>query len=125
MKTLIALLSIFFISTTSVIGQTGTETDEQRIERISKKEFKENLATGEYIVFDVRTVDEYQSGHIDGAKSLDFLGEGFDATIKNLPKNYKYMIYCKSGGRSAKALEKMKNAGFVHVLELEDGYSAW
>jgi rhodanese-related sulfurtransferase len=70
-------------------------------------------------------VDEYQSGHIEGAKSLDFLGQGFDATIKNLPKNYKYMIYCKSGGRSAKALEKMKKAGFVHVLELEGGYSAW
>lgn len=124
MKAILSLFSILLI-TGLCYGQQATETEEERVERISKEEFKEKMATGEYIVFDVRTVDEYQEGHIDGAKSLDYLGKAFDATIESLPKNYKYLIYCQSGGRSAKALEKMKEAGFIHVLELEGGFSQW
>ena len=124
MKNLFAILTILLL-TGVAFTQQATETEEERIERISQEEFKEKMETGEYIVFDVRTVDEYQEGHLEGAKSLDFLGKSFDATIQQLPKNYKYLIYCQSGGRSAKALEKMKEAGFVHVLELEGGYSQW
>lgn len=125
MKSIIALFAVLFISGSFAYSQQATETEENRIERISKEEFKKNLASDEYIVFDVRTVEEYQAGHIIGSKSLNFLGEGFESTIEQLPKNYKYMIYCQSGGRSAKALEKMKKAGFIHVLELEGGYSKW
>lgn len=125
MKSIIAFFSVLFLTSTLVFAQQTVDNDETRIERISKEEFKENLETGEYIVFDVRTVEEYQEGHIDGAKSLNFLGKAFEATLENIPKNYKYMIYCQSGARSAKALKKMKEAGFVHVLELEGGYSEW
>ncbi len=125
MKTFIALFTVLLISSSFSYSQIATETEENRIERISKEEFKENLSSNEYIVFDVRTVEEYQAGHIEGSKCLNFKGETFDATLEQLPKNYKYMIYCQSGGRSAKALEKMKEAGFVHVLELEGGYSKW
>lgn len=125
MKTFIALFLVLFISSSFAFSQTATETKENRVERISKEEFKENLSSNEYIVFDVRTVEEYQSGHIKGSKSLNFMGKAFESTIEQLPKNYKYMIYCQSGGRSAKALQKMKEAGFVHVLELEGGYSKW
>lgn len=125
MKSIIALFSVLFLTTTLAFSQQTTETDKERVERISQEEFKENLESGEYIVFDVRTVEEYQEGHIDGVKSLNFLGKAFESTLENIPKNYKYMIYCQSGGRSAKALKKMKEAGFIHVLELEGGYSEW
>ena len=125
MKAIIALFAVLFLSTSVALSQQATETEENRIEKISKDEFKENLESGEYIVFDVRTVEEYQSGHIKGSKSLNYMGKAFEATLEQLPKNYKYMIYCQSGGRSAKALQKMKEAGFIHVLELEGGYSQW
>ncbi len=125
MKTFIALFTVLLISSSFAFSQIATETEQNRIERISKEEFKENLSSNEYIVFDVRTVEEYQAGHIEGSKCLNIKGETFDATLEQLPKNYKYMIYCQSGGRSAKALERMKEVGFVHVLELEGGYSKW
>lgn len=124
MKTLLSVFTVLLLSSFA-FSQQATETEEERIERISQEQFKEKLEKGEYIVFDVRTVEEYEEGHIEGAKSLNFLGKSFDATIEKLPKNYKYLIYCQSGGRSAKALEKMKEAGFIHVLELEGGYSQW
>ncbi len=125
MRTVFVLFAFLCLSTAASFGQIATETENERIERITKDEFKKNLESEEYIVFDVRTVEEYQAGHIKNAKSLNVNGKAFEATLEQLPKNYKYMIYCQSGGRSAKALQMMKDAGFIHVLELEGGYSKW
>lgn len=124
MKTIISILAVFTLSF-SAISQQVTEATEERVERVSKEEFNEKLETGEYIVFDVRTLEEYQAGHIKGAKLLDFLDGSFESLITTLPKNYQYLIYCQSGGRSASALQRMKEEGFTHVLELKGGYSSW
>jgi rhodanese-related sulfurtransferase len=102
-----------------------SQSDETTIKRVDKKAFEMAIESGDYILFDVRTVEEYMDGHIEGAKSLNVLDDQFDKTISNLDKSQKYLIYCKSGGRSAKALQKMKEAGFNHVLELEGGYQNW
>ena len=102
-----------------------TESEEVTIEKVDIEAFKSAIESGDYILFDVRTVEEYMDGHIEGAKSLNFLDAQFDKTISNIDKSQKYLIYCKSGGRSAKALEKMKDAGFTHVLELDGGYQNW
>lgn len=99
--------------------------DDVTIKRVDKETFKSVIESGEYILFDVRTVDEYMDGHIEGAKSLNVLDDQFDKTISNIDKSQKYLVYCKSGGRSQTALEKMKDAGFTHVLELEGGYQNW
>lgn len=102
-----------------------SENDQTTIKRVDKKAFETAIESGDYILFDVRTVEEYMDGHIEGAKSLNVLDDQFDKTISNIDKSQKYLIYCKSGGRSAKALQKMKEAGFTHVLELEGGYQNW
>lgn len=124
MKTIISILAVFTLSF-SAISQQVTEATEERVERVSKEEFKEKLETGEYIIFDVRTLEEYQASHIKGAKLLDFLDGSFESMLTTLPKNYQYLIYCQSGGRSASALQRMKEEGFMHVLELKGGYSSW
>jgi rhodanese-related sulfurtransferase len=126
MKTILSLITVILLSSTALYSQQQfSETQDEQIERISKSKFQEKIATGEYILFDVRTTEEYMEGHLEGAKSLDFLNENFVNTITSLNKNYKYLIYCQSGARSAKALQQMKEAGFIHVLELEGGYSNW
>lgn len=124
-KAQIYLLTIlsFLVFTTGFAQET--ESEEIVIETVDKEAFKSAIASGEYVIFDVRTVDEYMEGHIENAKSLDVLDDQFEKTISNIDKSQKYLIYCKSGGRSQKALDKMKDAGFVHVLELEGGYLNW
>lgn len=102
-----------------------TESEEVTIQQVDKEAFKSAIESGDYILFDVRTVEEYMDGHIEGAKSLNVLDDQFDKTISNISKTQKYLIYCKSGARSERALEKMKDAGFTHVLELEGGYENW
>lgn len=119
LMTILALLMF-----TTGFAQESTN-DEATIKRVDKEAFKSAIESGEYILFDVRTVEEYMDGHIEGAKSLNVLDDQFDKTIANIDKSQKYLIYCKSGGRSQTALQKMKEAGFTHVLELEGGYQNW
>jgi rhodanese-related sulfurtransferase len=124
-KAQIFLLTSFALLMFTAGFAQETTNEEVVIKRVDKESFKSAIESGDYILFDVRTIEEYMDGHIEGAKSLNFLDDEFDKTITNISKTQKYLIYCKSGGRSAKALEKMKAAGFIHVLELEGGYQSW
>lgn len=119
---LFSILSLFLFN---ISFTQESENDEVVIKTVDKEKFKSALESKEYILFDVRTIEEYKEGHIDGAKNLDVLDEVFDKTIKNISTSNKHLIYCKSGARSSQALNKMQDAGFTHVLELEGGYENW
>lgn len=77
------------------------------------------------VVLDVRTPAEYDAGHIDGAVNANFLGDDFVAAIAELDRDATYVLHCKSGARSAKALEVMKEQGFTNIAHLTDGYDGW
>ena len=98
----------------------------QVIKRVSKKEFKEKLNTlNDVQLIDVRTPGEFKGGTIKGAINIDYNSSSFNALIAQLDKTKPTLIFCHSGGRSAKALQKFKLINFEYVLELEGGYSAW
>jgi len=85
------------------------------------------LLSGEagIIVLDVRTAEEFEAGHIEGAVNLDFLNEDFAANLAKLGKDTTYVLHCKSGARSAKALEIMKEQGFESIAHMNEGFDAW
>jgi len=64
------------------------------------------------ILLDVRTPQEFQDGHIAGAVNFDISGLGIVGKIEILDKSKSYIVYCKSGGRSAMAAMLMKQKGF-------------
>ena len=72
----------------------------------------------ESIIIDVRTPEEYAAGHLDGATLIDIKDASFDAKIAELDPNASYIIYCRSGNRSAQAVERMKEAGFTNLTDL-------
>jgi len=72
----------------------------------------------ESIIVDVRTPEEYVAGHLDGATLIDIKDASFDAKIAELDPNASYIIYCRSGNRSAQAVERMKEAGFTNLTDL-------
>ena len=76
-------------------------------------------------IIDVRTDDEVAEGMIDGARQMDIYGDDFEANLKTLDKNAPVLVYCRSGGRSQDAQDKMEEMGFKEVYNLEDGYSGW
>lgn len=116
------LLALLFSSSQFVFGQN---TPLERFESIDNLEFKEALATGEYILLDIRSVEEYDIGHIEGSKLVEYNGGDMDNTFNYMPKNNKYLIYSSAGDRSKQAMERMKELGFSHVLELNSGLEEW
>ena len=74
---------------------------------------------------DIRTPEEYNSGHIDGAINIDFYANDFAQRLEKLDnKGGAYSIYCRSGSRSGKALSTMNKLGFTNVADLLGGYSS-
>lgn len=77
------------------------------------------------IVLDVRKPDEFDEGHLEGAKLIDVTDDSFTEKIAGLDQGREYLVYCKLGGRSAKAVEQMTSAGFQNLHDLEGGFTAW
>ncbi|WP_438854180.1 rhodanese-like domain-containing protein [Agromyces sp. M3QZ16-3] len=63
------------------------------------------------VVVDVRTPAEYAAGHLDGAVNLDLTSGQLAAEIPALDAEGEYVVYCKSGNRSAQATALMEGAG--------------
>ena len=67
---------------------------------------------------DVREPDEYAVGHIRGAKLLP-LGEVLSRAAEVLPdKNALWLVYCRTGRRSAAAVQKLEALGYTHLRDL-------
>ncbi|MGL5892977.1 MAG: thioredoxin domain-containing protein, partial [Bacteroidia bacterium] len=89
-------------------------------------EFSQQLAKldNEQLI-DVRTPQEFAGGHIEGAMNIDWNGNAFESMAAPLDKNKPVFIYCKVGGRSAKAAASLRSMGFTQVTELKGGFDAW
>ncbi|MBE5820582.1 MAG: rhodanese-like domain-containing protein [Clostridiales bacterium] len=70
-----------------------------------------------YIILDVRTIEEYNEGHIPNAICIPNETIGSDI-FKELPnKEQLILIYCRSGNRSKQAAEKLKKLGYTNLIE--------
>jgi rhodanese-related sulfurtransferase len=77
------------------------------------------------VVLDVRTPKEVAAGHIEGSKALNFYAADFKDQIAKLDKSKSYVVFCASGGRSAKACSQLVDLGFKDVRNVEGGMKAW
>ncbi len=68
------------------------------------------------IWIDVRTVQEYESGHLPGARNISFdhIGERISEITTN--KNAAIRLYCQSGRRSGVAKQTLEKLGYVNVV---------
>ena len=80
--------------------------------------------SGDAVIIDVRTAQEYSGGHLDGAVLLDVSNGDLDAAIASLDPSVEYAVYCRSGNRSAQAAQKLRDAGFERVIDLGSVSSA-
>ena len=83
------------------------------------------MADSNVVVLDVRTVAEFNEGHIQGAILIDQGQSDFVEKVKaTLPIDKKIAIYCRSGRRSANAAGKLADVGYKCV-NLKGGIIAW
>lgn len=87
--------------------------------------YEKQLKQPEVQLIDVRTPEEFSQGHLENAKNINIMAEDFDAQVASLDKSKPVMVYCKSGGRSARASERLKELGFTMITDLEGGITNW
>lgn len=92
---------------------------------ITPEEAKKVIDSGEVVVIDVRTPDEFSSGHIAGARNIDIYDDAFPEIVKELPADETYIVVCRSGARSAQACSIMQEEGIMGAINLEGGMMAW
>ena len=91
---------------------------------ITPVELKKKLDAGETpFILDVREPNEYQINRIAGSTLIP-LGE-LPRRYQELPRYREIIAQCKMGGRSAKAYEMLKQAGFRKIKNLKGGITAW
>jgi rhodanese-related sulfurtransferase len=110
------LCSLFLLSACNTkSGQTN----------LSVTEFEKAIADSNIQLLDVRTADEYASGHLENALLADWNNEEvFKTRVAALDKEKKLYTYCLSGGRSAAATEWLNQNGFI-AFNLSGGMIAW
>lgn len=104
------------------------------IKRITPEQTKELLdSNAGYVYLDVRTVQEFDAGHVVGAKNVlvmepDVYGRMemnprfVEIVEANFGKDVKCITGCQKGGRSMKAAELLLMAGFPHVQDMRGGF---
>ena len=68
------------------------------------------------IIIDVRTIDEYNSGHIENSLNIEW--QTIDNINEYIAKDEKIYLYCRSGNRSGKAQNILINMGYKDVINL-------
>ncbi len=121
-----ALLLAVFILVFLVFAVTGEEEQkidinwEEALELMEKKSEDDKL-----VLLDVRTPEEYQAGHIEGALNLDYYSPDFQEALKELDPEKTFIVYCRSGNRSATAVAQMNELGLHQAYNLLGGIIAW
>ena len=100
-------------------------TDEQTVESVDPKTFAQYVTSEKPILIDVRTEAEFSAEHLEGAINIDYFDPVFHTRLRELDKNKKYAIYCRSGGRSVQTLLIMREMMFRSVFDLQGGIISW
>lgn len=119
MKNICLALFILILSSSCIFSKG------EGYKRISMDEAKTLMEKEEgYILLDVRTKGEYESGYIPGAINIP-LSDIDEKIISFLhDKSQMILVYCRSGNRSREASDKLSKLGYSNVLEI-GGINAW
>lgn len=98
-----------------------------QVETASPERFKDYVADTSFQKLDVRTGFEFDFiGHIAGFTNINSESVEFEnRSIQTFNKNEPILVTCFSGHRSNKAVDILKSAGFVTIIELKGGVIAW
>ncbi|MGB8540216.1 MAG: molybdopterin-synthase adenylyltransferase MoeB [Candidatus Acidiferrales bacterium] len=106
-----------------VRGEEAASSAQTTVPEIAPRELKARLDRGDDLfILDVREPHEYQICNLGG--HLIPLGE-LSRRTNELDSSREIVAHCRSGKRSAEAVEFLRNAGFRKVLNLKGGILAW
>lgn len=112
LTTLLLLLALL-VTSCSQPGSTGAA-----VQSISPQAYQDQFGASKaaHFLLDVRTPEEFASGHIAGAINISV--DTLDQHLSEVPKDQPVIVYCHSGNRSAQATQILQNAGYGQIYDL-------
>jgi len=117
-----------FLSLMLILAFSCTHHSQQSqgVQLIPPSEFAAALkSTSDATILDVRTPEEFQGGHLQDAVNMNIYDSDFDSRAAKLDRKSPVFVYCKAGGRSADAAERLNKMGFTSIYDLKGGFMAW
>jgi rhodanese-related sulfurtransferase len=128
-KKLTAFGIILAVTFLAFILLSPSAQSEQQFTAVSPKEasdlIKKNEGNSDFVILDIRTPGEYQSGHIENSIMIDFYSKTFAEEVNRLDKGKTYLIHCRSGNRSTRSMELFKKLQFQKIFHLSSGINGW
>ena len=111
------------VAAAASVGLVGCSSgaDTASVTTIGATELVDVVSDPDVVILDVRTPEEYAQGHVPGAVNIDVSSPTFGDEIAELPKDTTYVVYCRSGNRSADAAGQMADAGFTDLYDVDAG----
>ena len=121
------LMTTIFLSCSNAQEEVSSNNNssEPVVSLVDKSEFKKLMEKEGAQLLDIRTPREVANGKIGEAIEMNFYDSDFKKQLASLDKEKPVLVYCASGGRSAKAVAMMKSLEFIEIHELKGGYNAW
>lgn len=114
----ILIILVISLGVICIINLKNTDNNIAKVKHVSMQEITKIMSeNSNYIILDVRTIEEYKEGHIPNAICIpnETIGEDTKNLLKD--KNQLILIYCRSGNRSKQAAEKLQKLGYTNLIE--------
>lgn len=119
------LLFVFSIMLTLVGVLSSCNAQSTGSTDLKPNDFKARIDQANVQLIDVRTPEEFVSGHLQGSVNIDWYDSSFKNKVGSLDKTKPVYVYCAVGGRSAQAKNLLQSLGFTSVINLSGGIEAW
>ena len=132
MLTIVGLISVLGISCGRTMNSKQVSVDSKEVKNEKKAEYKKItsdeakniMSTQKAIVVDVRSLEEYNEGHIPNAISVPLETIENEAETKLKNKDDLILVYCRSGRRSREAALRLIEKGYTNVIDF-GGIQDW
>lgn len=122
-KIISSILLVIFMSLTTVSCGQSKAKNTNKVEVINAQQFKKD--SNDKVIVDVRTANEFKSGHLKNAINIDFFDKKYLDYFARFDKKEPLYLYCRSGRRSNIIANELVKIGFKKVYDLEGGIIEW
>ncbi|MFE8700197.1 rhodanese-like domain-containing protein [Cytobacillus sp. FJAT-54145] len=95
------------------------------IEQITTSQLEEKMInpSEKQVFVDVREIEEYEAGHIEGMINIPL--SKIETTLEYVQKDSEVILFCRSGNRSMQAAQALQDMGYKNIVNVEGGIQAW
>lgn len=113
-------------STVGQLPDTATKAKAGAMVTITVADLLGRTQAGEKpLIIDVREPNEFEAGHIEGAKLMPLGSVEKTVPAAGIAKDQEIVLICRSGNRSAQAYKKLEALGYTNLINIDGGMNEW